>query len=123
MSNKSLRELMPCTAVKIDFMRQRMGAEKADDLIRRSMRGEAGLFYSMENLMVFGTPDTSITSVWQIDGNDLKRRIDPRWMIDAIELALTRGFEIEREDMQSELEADRIAKQLRRILNEAAYVG
>lgn len=123
MSTNSLRERMPCTAVKIDFMRLRMGAEKADDLIRRSMRGEPGLFYSMENLMVFGTPDTSITSVWQIDGNDRKSRVDPRWMTDAIELALTRGIEIERNDMQSDDEASRIAKQLRTILSEAAYAG
>lgn len=123
MSNKSLREIMPCTAVKIDFMRQRMGAKKADDLIRRSMRGEAGLFYSMENLMVFGTPDTSITSVWQLDGNDRLERVDPRWMVDAIELALTRGLEFERKDLQSDDEAIRIAKQLRTILSEAAYVG
>jgi hypothetical protein len=118
-----LRSVMPTTAVKIDFMRLRLGREVADDVIRRSMRGEPGLFYSMENLMVFGTVDTSITSVWHIDGNDRKTRVDPRWMTDALELALTRGFEFERLDMQSDEEAVRIAKHLRTILSEAAYVG
>lgn len=121
MSNRSLRELMPCTAVKIDYLRLRMGAEKADDLIRRSMRGEAGLFYSMENLMVFGTPDTSITSVWQFDGHNQMLRIDPPWMADAIEFALTLGIEIERVDMQCDVEAERVAKELRLILKERKY--
>ncbi len=121
MSTNSLRERMPCTAVKIDFMRLRMGAEKADDLIRRSMRGEPGLFYSMENLMVFGTPDTSITSVWQFDGNDRKTRVDPRWMSDGIEFALTLGIEIERVDMQCAIDAERVDKELRVILKERKY--
>lgn len=121
MSAKSLREVMPSTAVKIDFLRLRMGQEKADDLIRRAMRGEPGLFYSLENLMVFGTPDTSVTSVWQLDGNDYLRRVDPRWMTDAIEFALTLGIEIDRVDMQSASEAEQVAKELRLILRERKY--
>ncbi len=112
---------MPSTAVKIDFMRLRMGAEKADDLIRRAMHGEPGLFYSMENLMVFGTPDTSITSVWQLDGSERLERVDPRWMSDGIEFALTLGIEIERSDMQSASEAECVAKQLTVILKERKY--
>jgi len=113
---------MPTTAVKIDFMRLRMGAEKADDLIRRAMRGEPGLFYSMENLMVFGTPDTSITSLWQLDGNDRLERVDPHWMSDGIEFALTLGIEIVRFDMQCPREADRVAKELRVILADAKFM-
>lgn len=121
MEERSLRAVMPSTAVKIDYLRARLGEAKANDLIRRAMHGEPGCFYSMENLMVFGTPDTSISTIWQLDGNNMMQRVDPRWMTDAIEFAMTLGIEIERHDQQCEKEAERIAKQLRTILKERKY--
>lgn len=116
-----LRRVMPSTAVKIDFMRQRLGVTAANDLIRRAMRGEVGCFFSMENLKTFGTPDTRVTSCYFYGADGKQQRCDPQWMIDAIEFALTCGIEIERKDMQDHEEAREVAAQLRTILEEMKY--
>lgn len=119
----NLRSVMPATAVKIDFMRAQMGVPVANELLKRAMGGEVGCFFSMENLHTFGTPDTRVTSAYHYDDCGMQVRSDPQWMVDAIAFALTRGIEIEREDMQCHEEARRVAVQLRSIINEAAYVG
>lgn len=116
-----IRKVMPSTAVRIDSLRRSLGTEVANDLIRRSMHGEVGCFFSMENLRTFGTPDTTATS-WIGYGDDgIAYRTDPQWMIDATEFALTRGIEIERVDMSDHEEAREVAGKLRLILKEAKY--
>ncbi|MFZ6819836.1 hypothetical protein [Undibacterium sp. Ji22W] len=117
----NLRSVMPATAVKIDFMRARMGVVIANELIKRAMAGEVGCFFSMENLHTFGTPDTRVTSCYSYDLNGMQVRSDPPWMVDAIEFALTRGIEIKRDDMQDYEEAREVAARLRLILTEAKY--
>ena len=53
---KSMRELMPETAKLIDQMRQLMGKDSFDAILRKAMRGVPGCFYSEENGHTFGTP-------------------------------------------------------------------
>jgi hypothetical protein len=117
----NLRSVMPATAVKIDFMRAQLGVPVANELLKRAMGGEVGCFFSMENLHTFGTPDTRVTSAYHYDDCGMQVRSDPQWMVDAIAFALTRGIEIEREDMQDHEEAREVAARLRLILTEAKY--
>ena len=117
----SLRNAMPLTAIRIDCMRERLGVEQANELIRKAIQGEPRCFFSMENLRTFGTPDTVSTSCYHDDENGKMVRTDPQWMIDATEFALRRGIEIERVDMQDHEEARCVAEKLRLILKEAQY--
>lgn len=117
----TLRELMPLTAARIDRMRQQLGVDVANAMIRNAMDGQPGQFFAMENHRTFGTPDTTVTSV--ICWNELDRcfRRDPQWMIDATEFANSIGIEIEVVDEQDHEEARERAKQLRKILREARH--
>jgi hypothetical protein len=117
----NLRELMPITATQIDLMRERMGVAAANEVIRKAMRGEAGVFFAMENHRTFGTQDTRTTSSIAWDAQGKAYRIDSQWMTDAIEFALTLGIEIERHDMQDHEEARVVAERLRQILRERRY--
>lgn len=117
----SLRDVMPVTAVKIDCLRQRLGADVANDLIKRAMNGESSCFFSAENHRTFGTAYTKTTSVINWDDTGRCYRTDPQWMVDATEFALTLGIEIERVDMADPDEAREVAKQLRIILAKAKY--
>lgn len=117
----SLREAMPMTALQIDLMRERMGVAKANEVIRKAMRGEVGAFFAMENHRTFGTQDTRATSSIAWDAQGKAYRIDPQWMTDAIEFSLTLGIEIERHDMQDHEEARVVAERLREILKERRY--
>lgn len=112
---------MPATAIKIDFMRERLGVEVANDLIKRAIAGEPRCFFSMENSRTFGTPDTTVTSCYAYGDGGRQVRSDPQWMTDAIEFALTRGIEIERKDMNDFEEARQVAVKLRAILREAKH--
>lgn len=102
-------------------MRESMGATVANDILRRAMTGEPGLFYSIENGKIFGTMDTTVTSVINWGKNGIPFRTDPDWMAEAIILANTLGVEFEREDMADPEEAREIAKQLRIILAGAKH--
>jgi hypothetical protein len=121
MKNATLRLSMPGTAMRIDFMRQCMGLAAANELLRRAMAGEAGMFYAQKNGFTFGTPDTKATSVLCWDEADKAYRKDPQWMVDATEFALSLGIEIETVDEQDHEEARERATTLRNILSKAKY--
>jgi len=54
-----LRDAMPLTTAWIDRQRQEFGAEHVNACIRRSLKGEADLFYAIEAGFVLGTPFTA----------------------------------------------------------------
>lgn len=47
---------MPETAALIDRMRELMGKDAFDAVLRKAMRGVPGCFYAEENGFTFGTP-------------------------------------------------------------------
>lgn len=51
-----LRQQMPETSKWVDAKRVELGKDFVNDCIRRSMKGEPGLFYAMERGHVLGTP-------------------------------------------------------------------
>lgn len=51
-----LRQQMPETSKWVDSKRVELGKDFVNDCIRRSMKGEPGLFYAMERGHVLGTP-------------------------------------------------------------------
>jgi hypothetical protein len=117
----TLRTLMPETAGRIDRLRECMGAAAANEAIRNAMSGLPGYFFAMESHRTFGTPDTTATSAICWDEADMPYRVDPQWMIDATEFALTLGIEIETIDEQDHEEARERAATLRNILSKAKY--
>jgi hypothetical protein len=121
MKKTSLRLAMPGTAMRIDLMREYMGHAAANELLRRAMNGEPGVFYAQENGLTFGTPDTKVTSVWTWNERDVASRSDPLWMTEALEFAAEKGIVIERKDMADADEAKHVAAQLRLILEEAKH--
>jgi hypothetical protein len=121
MSTMGLREAMPFTAMRIDRMRLEMGVEAANGILRNAMAGLPGYFFASENHQTFGTPDTTATSWLCWDEADMPYRVDPQWMIDATEFALTLGIEIETIDEQDHEEARERATTLRNILSKAKY--
>lgn len=118
----TLRTLMPVTARRIDRMREQLGKDVVNDMLRKAIAGESGYFFAMENHRTFGTPDTSTTSVVCWDESERCTRRDPQWMIDATAFANSIGIEIEVRDEQDHEEARERAKLLRKILREARYV-
>jgi hypothetical protein len=116
-----LRELMPVTAKRIDQMREKLGKDAVNSILRKAMAGESGHFFAMENHRTFGTPDTTVTSSMCWDESDRCYRVEPGWMVDAATFALTMGIEVEIKDMQDFEEARDRARALRKILREARY--
>ena len=51
-----LRQQMPETSKWVDAKRVELGKDFVNDCIRRSMKGEPGLFYAMERGHMLGTP-------------------------------------------------------------------
>ena len=117
-----LRKLMSVTARRIDRMRDQLGVDNVNSMLRKAIAGESGYFFAMENHRTFGTPDTTVTTVigWDESGRCFRR--DPQWMIDATEFANSIGIEIEVKDDQDHEEARERARRLRKILREARCV-
>lgn len=118
-----MRTLMPVTAGRIDRMREEMGMDSANEVLRNAMSGLSGYFFAMENHRTFGTPDTTVTSVLCWDETDRASRIDPQWMIDATEFAASIGIEVETINEQDHEEARERAITLRKILAKAKYAN
>src|ERR1700731_4147748 len=108
MKNSSLREQMPVTAKIIDQMRESMGVDEANNIIKRAMGGEPGLFFSEENGIRFGTRDTGSTSCYGWNEQRRMVRSDPQWMIEALQYAKSIGAVIERRNFDDPDEAKKI---------------
>lgn len=107
---------MPLTAKLIDQLRLEFGVMETNNAIRKAMAGEAGFFYAKENGMVFGTPDTTVTSVICWTGSGQCYRQDPEWMMDARAIAESSGIEIKRCNPLDVDDIHREAAALRKIL-------
>ncbi len=118
MKKQSLRERMPQTAKIIDQMRESMGTDVFNEILRKAMSGEPGYFFAQENGFVFGTRDTGTTSVIGWDARGIAYSRDPKWITEALQLAAQRGIHIERLDPTDPDETKRLAVQLRKILAE-----
>ena len=56
MSKIDMRTAMPTVTEQVEAWRSEYGTKYVNDCIMRSMRGEPGLFFAMENGHVIGTP-------------------------------------------------------------------
>lgn len=63
-----LRKDMPETAAWVDQRRAEWGKQFVNDCIRRSLEGEAGLFYALEAGHVLGTPFPADHPVAELQG-------------------------------------------------------
>jgi hypothetical protein len=108
-----LRAVMPLTAARIDRMREQLGKDVVNEMLRKAMAGQPRYFFAAENHRTFGTPDTSTTSWLCWDESDRCYRREPQWMIDAVEFANSIGIEIEIVDMQDWEEARQRAQRLK----------
>ena len=102
-------------------MREQMGSDVVNDMLRKAMAGQPGYFFAVESHRTFGTPDTAVTSVLCWDSGDRCYRVDPQWMLDATEFANSIGIEIEIQNEQDHEEARERAQRLRMILTGAKY--
>lgn len=114
----SLREQMPLTAQLVDQLRLQHGKEFVGSQMRKAIKGEMRCFWARENGIEVGTRNTSITSSYVLNERGISVRVDPDWMIDALELAKRKGIVIERVDFACPDEARVVAKQLRLIIEE-----
>lgn len=117
----SLREQMPWTAALVDQLRLQHGEAQINDQLRRSIKGEPRCFWARENGIEVGTRDTSATSAYVLNERGISVRIDPGWMVDALEFAKSKGVVIERNDVDDPDEARQVAVKLRSILEEAKH--
>lgn len=69
MSQDSMREKMPISAAFIDGLRRVFGEENINQVIRRGMRGEPGVFFFSENGHTVGTPSANVEQ----QGDDLRK--------------------------------------------------
>lgn len=116
-----LRGVMPLTAARIDRMREQLGRDVVNEMLRKAMAGQPRCFFAAENHRTFGTQDTVVTHSCYWDESERFYRSEPRWMIEAAEFAATIGIEIEIKNMQDFDEARERAELLKKILREAKY--
>lgn len=117
----NLREQMPWTAALVDQLRLQHGEAQINDQLRRGIRGEPRGFWARENGIEVGTRDTSATSAYILNERGISVRVDPDWMVDALEFAKSQGIVIERHDVDDPDEARQVAVKLRSILKDAKY--
>ena len=60
MSKIDMRTAMPTVTEQVDAWRNQYGTRYVNDCIMRSMRGEPGLFFALENGHVIGTPANAL---------------------------------------------------------------
>lgn len=117
----SLREQMPLTAQLVDQLRLQHGKEFVDNQMRKAIKGDMRCFWARENGIEVGTRNTSITSSYILNERGISVRVDPDWMVEALEFAKSKGVVIERIDVDDPDEARQVAVKLRSILEEAKY--
>lgn len=96
MKKQDLREAMPETAKMIDAMRAALGVDDVNAILKRSMKGEPGCFYAVENGIRFGTPDLRSRWLLMWDARGRGYSIESDWMFVARCIANSRGITLPR---------------------------